>query len=436
MAKNLVDEMLIGIGFEVDSDAKKNVDNALNSIGDQALKLGAIMGAGFGVSELTLDYANINDELGKFTRTLGVSTSKVHAMQEAIIGEGGSVRTLRGDLASLDVARRRLRQGDTALLQKGALIGVDLSDIRSASNTADAYVALADKFQGLSKERRRDLAEILGFDESSVRLLQKGRASVEKEINRQISIRDVDRDMTNAAERWNGSLQDFENHIGAVGDTISKNLLPPLTDVIDKTNSWFDSNQKIINQNVGLATRKVGDNLGVVASSLGAISATKATKVLSGLSKYLPILGKLAGLTKMFSVIGWTVTALQLFSETKFGGSLLKSAGDTGSMMSYAAFGVDPSDNKEMQKRIDDLKMQFRERPNYDPNYIVGTPKAKGEYRIVESGAVSVNNPRYTFYITESANAQETAQMVKDEIQRDIDAHIETQRKTKLNNVK
>ena len=315
---NVIDQLMIGIGFDVDEQSAQKVDSVMDGMTDKALKLGTVLTAGFGAKALTLDFADVNDELGKFARVNDLSAQKVNALQEAIIGEGGSVQSLRSDLLSLNDARRSYQmEGDVSKLGAAALIGFDVSDVLEARNATDAYIALANKFASATPDQRNQLAAIFGLDESSVRFLSKGVDGVEKELARQEKIRPVLAGATEESERFNGQMQDLFNNIGHVADKISIRLLPAITDAITSVNSWFDENKDLIDLELDGYLDAIADNFELVAAGAALFVGTGAVKTLTSLAGLLP--GLSSSMATFGRVASTTFGVFAAYEASKFG---------------------------------------------------------------------------------------------------------------------
>ena len=86
-----IENFLIGIGLQYDKQGERNALSAISSVKSKALQLAAVMGAGFGFKELTLDAAQGAASLSRFSTAIGVSQKGITAFGSAIQQEGGSM---------------------------------------------------------------------------------------------------------------------------------------------------------------------------------------------------------------------------------------------------------------------------------------------------------------------------------------------------------
>ena len=244
MAKT-ISNLLVGIGFDLDKKSTDKVSSGIDGIKSKALKLGSIVAGAFGIKELTTDFANAKDDLGKFAQIMGVSADDVNAFGAAIRLERGTLKGFMSQLAGLEKFRAGFLVGDIGFLPAAEKAGVDTKTIIDAKNAAEAYLSLADQFQRMSREQRINAAAAMGLDEASIRLLSKGRAAVEAIIKQQKLIRPVDIGMTEMAAEFNNSTQILLDNMGAVADKFSKILLPGIIEELKELNSWFDKFRKV-----------------------------------------------------------------------------------------------------------------------------------------------------------------------------------------------
>lgn len=339
---------LIGIGFDFDDKGAKEVDNSIGSIKKTALQAGAAIAGAFGIKKLTLDFAQANDTLGKFSEVFGVIPNDVYAIGQALTHQGGSLDSFINQLSGIERLRAGLLQGDAGWLATAAQAGIDPAIITSASSATEAYRNLAGAFQGLSRQGRINAAQALGLDEASIRLLSRGVVEFDKEVNRLQNIRPVTDEMTKISAEFNDQLQDLNLNIGGVADKISVNLVPAINSVIGSTNKWFEANRNIINSGIDTTFNVIGDNIGQVASAAGLLAGSGILSTFSALAKSLPIVGSnialvASSLAKIAGVSGAAVVGL----------TLLKEAGEGGSLSAQSLFGENDV-TKFLDKSVDE----------------------------------------------------------------------------------
>lgn len=236
----VIDSFLVGVGYDYDNKGEKEIDSGIGSLKSKALQLATVVAGGFGIKNLTRDFAAAKDELGKFSNVFGVTANDVAAMGRALEHEGGSLETFMTQLSSLEKMRAGLLIGDVGFFESLSKAKIDPNIILQAENATDAYIALADVFEKLSGQERLNAAEALGFDKSAIRLLSNGSEQLEKIIQKEKEMRPITDEMTDSAAKFNDAWQDIGTNIGGVADKISNILLPATTDALDKINKKFD----------------------------------------------------------------------------------------------------------------------------------------------------------------------------------------------------
>lgn len=242
-----ITEFLIGFGYDFDNDSAREVESSLDLIKTKALQLGAVVAGAFGFKSLTADFAATNDMLGKFASTLDVDASRVAAFGRALEHEGGTLDSFLVQLENLERLRAGVRAGDVGFIGAAGRVGLDVSGFVQASNTLDAYLALADEFENLDSQQRLNAAQVLGLDMASIRLLRQGRGAIEGLVGREEAMRPITSEMTDEAARFNDEMQDLLTNIGGLADIVSMKLLPSISNMLEQINDYVDENRNTIN---------------------------------------------------------------------------------------------------------------------------------------------------------------------------------------------
>ena len=237
---NVLKSLLIGIGFKVDEKAMENVSSGIDQVASKATKLGALFAGAFGIKKFTSDFAAANDMLGKFAQTYDVSANAVMAMGNALTSEGGSLPGFMSQLEGLIRKRDRLRVGDAGFIANAAKAGFDPNVLLNAKNGIDAYLAIADQMQKLDGRGRRLVADALGLDPASIRLLSQGRREVERMLTYYEQIRPINKEMTDNAARLNNATHNLDQNVGGYTDIIKNGLTGALADDIEALNKFLE----------------------------------------------------------------------------------------------------------------------------------------------------------------------------------------------------
>lgn len=320
MASTLTN-FIIGLGFSFDTETTKQADSALESVKTKALQVGAALAGAFGLKALTLDFANANDSIGKFSETFGVIPNEVAALGRALQIEGGSLNGFISQLESIERLRAGLLIGDANFIARAGIAGIDTSELISATNATEAYISLADQFARMTTQQRINAASALGLDAASIRLLSQGSESLREMVAVQQRIRPITEEMTDVSTQFNIELQNIMSNVGGVADRISVKMIPAITNVIAGMNAWIEVNRKFNNERIDAAVDAVIDSptastvgaglLGAGALRAGAKAVTKVPLVGGAAGASLTAASKLtiAGTALLVAAQRWNDTA-------------------------------------------------------------------------------------------------------------------------------
>lgn len=288
---NVIKNLLVGIGFDYDKRGQREVESGISSVSSKALQLGTVVAGAFGARALTVGFADSRDALGKFSETLGVTADDVSALGNAVAREGGSFESYLSQLENLEKLRAGLLVGDAEFISIAGKAGIDTTELIAARDATEAYLSLANQFQGMNQQQRLNAANALGLDDASIRLLSRGREGVEDIADAQRKMRPVTQSMIETSREFNTQLHDLVQNAGGVTDQISDTLLPAIVDITEGVNDWFAANDKLINQNLDSALKPIADNFTMIASAGGLLAAGGALGTFAGLAKYVPLIG-------------------------------------------------------------------------------------------------------------------------------------------------
>lgn len=245
-----VNELLIEFG--VDSSEVKpglqKVENQVKSSVGKITKYLAPLVAILSTRSLFAGFLGA-DEIGKFANQIGENVQDIDAWQDAVRHAGGSAEAFRGTLQQLqrgltDVARLGSGRAKAALEQ----LGIAATDAQGKTRRAsDVLLELAQRAETLDKQDFVGLAQRLGIDQGTLRLLQQGNKSVKEQIAilRERAIREDD---VKIAAEFNDALQDLRKSFQSVANIVLRTLTPVLTVLSNGLTSIFDylRNNKII----------------------------------------------------------------------------------------------------------------------------------------------------------------------------------------------
>lgn len=236
---NTISNFLVGVGFDYDTKGAEEIGSGIDAIGSKALQLGAVIAGGFGLKQLTVDFAESRDQLGKFADVFGVGAEDVEAFGNALATEGGTLESFMSQLENIERLRAGLLVGDAGFIAQAGRAGIDTTGLEAATTATEAYLELADQFASMSQQQRLNAAGALGLDEASIRLLSKGRDTVESIVGRFRDIRPVTEEMTEDAAEFNRIWLELNANALGFSDILASEILPVVNDIGGNINAWF-----------------------------------------------------------------------------------------------------------------------------------------------------------------------------------------------------
>jgi len=277
MGKKVISSLLVGIGLDFDEKSTRGVESGFSSVKSAALKLGAVVAGAFGVNTLTAGFARTNDALGKFSETYGVVANDVAAFDRALKKSGGQTGDFISQLSGLERLRAATLVGDFGFIEAASKAGIDTRAIIDAESATDAYLSLADRFAAASQKQRFNMANSIGLDESSIRLLSIGRERLSALIAEEKKRRPVTQDMLDMSKKFNEEWIDLNANIGRVSDSLSIKILPQINSLISGFNDWLDANGDLVNSGIISFFTGVGEGAKLAADGISAVvEASKA----------------------------------------------------------------------------------------------------------------------------------------------------------------
>ena len=268
---NVIKSFLVGVGYDYDKKGEQSINSGINSIKSTVLQLGAVVAGGFGLRELTTNFADAKDSIGKFGEVFGVVPADITAFGQALAHEGGSLESFMSQLQSLEKLRVGVLAGDAGFLGELGKFGIDGNVIIDAKNATEAYKALADEFANASKQQRIGAAGVLGFDDASIRLLSGGSSELQRVVDEEKAVRNTTDEMTRISKDFNDATQRFGDFMGGFADQISTTILPGMIKTTESINGFFAENKSTIDNAIKLTPfllkKGAGDLLNMITPS-------------------------------------------------------------------------------------------------------------------------------------------------------------------------
>jgi hypothetical protein len=249
-----------------DQDAQKRLTDGIRGLRNETAGFLFVLAGATGLKSFAQDIISGDAATGRLAKNLGVATEQLSAWEEAIQRVGGSASSIDNALRSMSSAFQSLQltgtTGHDADLQG---LGVTREDL---ANPEQALLKIAGASQRMSRPEFTARASRLGFDESTITLLAKGRQGVTQLLEEQRRLGVVTDQNAEAAQR-------FQDRLAAIETAVKGKVRPELEQLVGVVGDWLTK----------------GDNLNTVLTITGGIIAAIAV---SAAVAYAPIVA-LAG---------------------------------------------------------------------------------------------------------------------------------------------
>lgn len=211
-----------------------------------------------------IDYSVALDKSAKALRT---NTTDLDAWQNAVKKSGGDVKGFQKTLEGLPTNKNF------------AALGIP---VKRGQDLLALLPRIAEQFSKLDKDKSLAYGKILGFDEPTILLLQRGRREVDDFIKRQKELGTVTKENTEAATKFDLELQNTAQAVRALASDSNSALLPFFTKLL------------VYFQDFAISIRK---HKGVIIGAFIGISTAFFTYMAPVIYKMLPAIAILAGVT-------------------------------------------------------------------------------------------------------------------------------------------
>ena len=154
------------------------------------------------------DAANFIDPLSKTMNAFGLDTHEVAAWGEAVKISGGSAEGFTSTVKSLTMEMNSLQlTGSSSLIAPLARMGISMFDTSGKiKNVMDLLPQLADKFKAMGNVKSMRMGKMLGLDEGTIMLLQKGRKAVTEQVEQMKSLDGITKESAATAAEYHQSV--------------------------------------------------------------------------------------------------------------------------------------------------------------------------------------------------------------------------------------
>lgn len=257
------------LGFDTDDAGAKQFQAAMGGVKKTVtIVTSAVLAAEAAVLSYSNKIAAGVDELGKFSKSFGVSSDVIQQFSFATERAGGSAEDLRSDIASMTKSLASPIPGE--FNQGLFMLGVNVRDAAGNLKSADQILLdLADRFDGLDAKQRQILATQVGLSESTLRFISQGREEIDKLSAMAIALGGViPPEATEIAAEYADRMTDVKFALNGIGQTIAISLLPGMTNALSKFEEWIIANREVIAQNVQVVVEGIGRGFEYVFSAI------------------------------------------------------------------------------------------------------------------------------------------------------------------------
>ena len=245
----LLDELLVGLGFEYNPKEAKQFKDDLNNTVKSIKELTRIAVAGaVALTGLAISSTHASDEQGKLADEIGETTENIDALQFALRRSGGSADGMSSSLKQLSKLAGETARGVGSGIEAFGLLGISVHTANGGlKSSSDLMLEISQRFKGLSKSQQIDLADKLGVSDS-LRLLQQGPDAIRVLTDEARALGVTTGEDAAIAEEFQESLTDLWQIMKQVARTISKTLAPILTSMVTSFSDWWKINKALIEQ--------------------------------------------------------------------------------------------------------------------------------------------------------------------------------------------
>jgi hypothetical protein len=216
------------------NSASSAVSGGLTKIGGMLKSFAGPVVAAVGVGKLMSSYLTQADALGKFSRVIGESVTKIDAWSQATKMSGGSAESFKNSLSALTKSIT-----EVAVLGSGrakvAFEALGISAKDSSGNVkkgTDVLLELAEISETMDKSEFMGFAKRLGLDQGTIHLLQTGKKAVEDVVKAKEGLSFNDEDVK-TAEEFNDSWYTLNKSFLKFASVIFTSVLPAITWLMD-----------------------------------------------------------------------------------------------------------------------------------------------------------------------------------------------------------
>lgn len=272
----LIDELLVGLGFEYDpKEAKKFKDDVGKTVNVVKELSKVAIAAATAITGMTVASARASDEQGKLANEIGETVENVSALQFAQQIAGGAADGMVNSLRELSLRASEAARGTGTAVEAFGLLGISVTDANGQIKPAsDLIKEISANFQGLGRARQIELADKLGLRDS-IRLIQQGPKVIEELTQRARDLGVTTAEDAALSASFNDSLVELWTVTKQVSRVLSRSFAPILEEIVESFTDWWVVNKDLIEQNIPKWIEQFTQGLKLLTVAMGAFLAMR-----------------------------------------------------------------------------------------------------------------------------------------------------------------
>lgn len=291
----VLESFLIALGMKVDEKSFQKADAAFGGLTKSALQLGAVFAGKLAIDKVVGDFKQAGTELNNFNKLTGLSTQNVQSLGQALKAQGGSASDAFAAMKKIQDLMASPITGDTGWFGDVAKLGLDPNVIIGAQSTAEALAGIAGEFEHMSALNQRLAGQALGLDDSTVRLLMRGRDEVEKQLDSRGKLAVMTHKQIDDSARLTKATSELDQVFTDIGNTIAGELTPAFAEMAEDFVAFYRDNKDLIDSGLKEFFGGLADNIQLVAVAMALLGGGAALKGLAALRAIVGLGGVAAG---------------------------------------------------------------------------------------------------------------------------------------------
>lgn len=269
--------------MKVDEKSFQKADAAFGGLTKSALQLGAVFASKLAIDKVVGDFKSAGTELNNFNKLTGMSTQNVQMLGQALKAQGGNASDAFAAMKKIQDLMASPITGDTGWFGDVAKLGLDPNVIIGAQSTAEALAGIAGEFEHMSSLNQRLAGQALGLDDSTVRLLMRGRDEVEKQLDSRGKLALMTQKQIEDAARLTHATSELDQVFTDIGNTIAGELTPAFAEMAEDFVAFYRDNKDLIDSGLKEFFGGLADNIELVSAALILMGGAGALKGLAAL---------------------------------------------------------------------------------------------------------------------------------------------------------